>query len=67
MHRPEELSAIETLLDALRETLDDSPEVIKATLRDLVPEYRIVQGRLRQAKATDALASQPTDVLTKRD
>jgi FlaA1/EpsC-like NDP-sugar epimerase len=67
MHRPEELSAIETLLDALRETLDDSPEVIKATLRDLVPEYRIVQGRPRQPKATDALASQPTDVLTKRD
>ncbi len=67
MHRPEELAAIETLLDALQETLDDSPEVIKATLRDLVPEYGIVPGSPRQSQATNALASQTADGLTKRD
>jgi FlaA1/EpsC-like NDP-sugar epimerase len=39
MHRPAELSAVEAVFDELAETLDDKPEVVRARLRDLVPEY----------------------------
>ena len=39
MHRPAELSAVESVFDDLDDVLDDKPEVVRAKLRDLVPEY----------------------------
>lgn len=39
MHRPAELLAVESLLEDLAEVLEEKPEVVRARLRDLVPEY----------------------------
>lgn len=39
MHRPAELSVVESLFDELAEVLDEKPEVVRARLRDVVPEY----------------------------
>jgi FlaA1/EpsC-like NDP-sugar epimerase len=39
MHRPADLLAVESLLDDLAEVLEETPEVVRARLRDLVPEY----------------------------
>jgi len=39
MHRPTELSDIEATLEALRGVLEESPERVRARLRELVPEY----------------------------
>ncbi|MEI8371116.1 MAG: polysaccharide biosynthesis protein, partial [Planctomycetia bacterium] len=39
MHRPAELADVESLLDGLREVIDEPPGVVRARLRDLVPEY----------------------------
>ncbi len=39
MHRPAELPAVESVFDDLDDVLDDQPEVVRAKLRDLVPEY----------------------------
>ena len=38
-HRPAELAAVEGLLEALREVLDDPADAIRARLQELVPEY----------------------------
>jgi FlaA1/EpsC-like NDP-sugar epimerase len=39
MHRPAEIAAVESVFDDLAEVLDEKPEVVRARLRDLVPEY----------------------------
>jgi FlaA1/EpsC-like NDP-sugar epimerase len=39
MHRPAELSAVEAVFDEMAESLYEKPEVVRAKLRDLVPEY----------------------------
>jgi FlaA1/EpsC-like NDP-sugar epimerase len=39
MHRPATLAEIEGVLDNLREVIDEPPGVVRARLRDLVPEY----------------------------
>ena len=39
MHRPADLAAVEATFDELAEVLDEKPEVVRARLRDLVPEY----------------------------
>jgi FlaA1/EpsC-like NDP-sugar epimerase len=39
LHRPAELSAVEGLLEALREVLDEPADAIRARLQELVPEY----------------------------
>jgi FlaA1/EpsC-like NDP-sugar epimerase len=39
MHRPAEIAAVELVFDDLAEVLDEKPEVVRARLRDLVPEY----------------------------
>jgi FlaA1/EpsC-like NDP-sugar epimerase len=39
MHRPSDLLAVESVLEDLTEVLEDKPEVVRARLRDLVPEY----------------------------
>jgi FlaA1/EpsC-like NDP-sugar epimerase len=39
LHRPAELNAVEGLLEALREALDEPADVVRARLRELVPEY----------------------------
>ena len=39
MHRPTDLATMESLVDELAETIDDRPDVIRARLRELVPEY----------------------------
>jgi FlaA1/EpsC-like NDP-sugar epimerase len=39
MHRPSDLLAVESVLEDLAEVLEDKPEVVRARLRDLVPEY----------------------------
>lgn len=38
-HRPADLAAIEGLLEALRDVLDEPADAIRARLRELVPEY----------------------------
>ena len=38
-HRPADLAAIEAVFDELAEVIDERPEVVRARLRDLVPEY----------------------------
>ncbi|MFM7245235.1 MAG: polysaccharide biosynthesis protein [Planctomycetaceae bacterium] len=39
MHRPADLLAVESVLEDLAEVLEGKPEVVRARLRDLVPEY----------------------------
>jgi FlaA1/EpsC-like NDP-sugar epimerase len=39
IHRPADLLAVESVLEDLSEVLDAKPEVVRARLRDLVPEY----------------------------
>ncbi len=39
MHRPADLLAVETVFEDLSEVLEEKPEVVRARLRDLVPEY----------------------------
>jgi FlaA1/EpsC-like NDP-sugar epimerase len=39
MHRPAEMPAVEALLENLSEVIDESPEAVRAHLRDVVPEY----------------------------
>ena len=39
LHRAVDGAAVETVLDELGEVLDDAPEMVRARLRDLVPEY----------------------------
>jgi FlaA1/EpsC-like NDP-sugar epimerase len=39
MHRPAEIAAVESVFDELAEVLEEKPEVVRARLRDLVPEY----------------------------
>jgi FlaA1/EpsC-like NDP-sugar epimerase len=44
MHRPAALDAVEAMLQDLLEVIDESPEVVRARLRDVVPEYATVPG-----------------------
>jgi len=46
-HRPAELPAVEGLLEALREVLDEPADAIRARLRELVPEYGPARTRVR--------------------
>ena len=39
MHRPADLGAVEATFDELAEVFEEKPEVVRARLRDLVPEY----------------------------
>ena len=39
MHRPAELAAVEEMFAELAEVIDESPEVVRARLRDVVPEF----------------------------
>lgn len=39
LHRPADAAAVEHVLDELSEVMDERPEVVRARLRDLVPEY----------------------------
>ncbi len=39
MHRPAEMPAVEALLEDLSEVIDESPQAVRAHLRDVVPEY----------------------------
>ncbi|NDC54611.1 MAG: polysaccharide biosynthesis protein [Planctomycetia bacterium] len=39
VHRPVDLAAVEGLLEALRDVLDDPPDAIRTRLQELVPEY----------------------------
>jgi FlaA1/EpsC-like NDP-sugar epimerase len=39
MHRPADLLAVEGVLEDLAEVLEEKPEMVRARLRDLVPEY----------------------------
>ena len=39
MHRPAALQAVEAVFDDLAEIVDERPEIVRARLRDLVPEY----------------------------
>jgi FlaA1/EpsC-like NDP-sugar epimerase len=54
MHRPAELAEVESLLDNLREVIDEPPGVVRARLRDLVPDY----GR-EHTKPNPQTAKQP--------
>jgi len=51
-HRPAELTAVEGVLDELHDVLEESPDRIRAKLRELVPEYMAGQGE-EEAGATD--------------
>lgn len=39
LHRPAELADVESLLDRLRDVIDEPPSVVRARLHELVPEY----------------------------
>ena len=39
MHRPADLAAVEAVLEELTDVVDEAPEVVRARLRDVVPEY----------------------------
>jgi hypothetical protein len=45
-HRPAELAAVEGLLEALREVLDEPADAIRARLQELVPEYGPTRSRV---------------------
>lgn len=44
MHRPADLHAVEAMLQDLAEVIDESPEVVRARLREVVPEYSNESG-----------------------
>jgi FlaA1/EpsC-like NDP-sugar epimerase len=44
MHRPAALDAVEAMLQDLLEVIDESPEVVRARLREVVPEYATEPG-----------------------
>jgi FlaA1/EpsC-like NDP-sugar epimerase len=55
MHRPADLQAVEAMLQELAEVIDESPEVVRARLRDVVPEY--AAGTVGQPEPSPALES----------
>jgi FlaA1/EpsC-like NDP-sugar epimerase len=44
MHRPASLSAVEAIFEELSEAMEERPEVVRARLRDLIPEYSAETG-----------------------
>ncbi|MCE9630686.1 MAG: polysaccharide biosynthesis protein [Planctomycetia bacterium] len=44
-HRPADLTVVEAVFDELSDVIDERPEVVRARLRDLVPEYSSEAGR----------------------
>ena len=52
MHRPADINAVESTLENLSDVIDESPEVVRARLRDLVPEFA--------AEAVKQVAATPT-------
>jgi FlaA1/EpsC-like NDP-sugar epimerase len=55
MHRPADLQAVEAMLQELAEVIDESPEVVRARLRDVVPEY--AAGTVGQPEPSPVLES----------
>ncbi|MFM8984661.1 MAG: polysaccharide biosynthesis protein [Planctomycetia bacterium] len=55
MHRPADLAAVEAVLEELGAVVDESPEAVRARLRDLVPEYTVATGDQPSATATEEL------------
>jgi FlaA1/EpsC-like NDP-sugar epimerase len=55
MHRPADLQAVEAMLQELAEVIDESPEVVRARLRDVVPEY--AAGTVGKPEPSPALES----------
>ena len=39
LHRPAEVAEVESLLNRLRDVIDEPPSVVRARLHELVPEY----------------------------
>jgi FlaA1/EpsC-like NDP-sugar epimerase len=54
MHRPADLLGVESVFEDLAEVLEERPEVVRARLRDLVPEYVV------SAHGADPLPQQRT-------
>jgi len=46
LHRPAEVADVESLLNRLRDVIDGPPSVVRARLRELVPEYGPVETGL---------------------
>jgi FlaA1/EpsC-like NDP-sugar epimerase len=44
MHRPADIASVDAVFEELAKVVDESPEVVRARLRDLVPEYAAVAG-----------------------
>jgi hypothetical protein len=44
MHRPASLAAVEAIFEELSEAIEERPEVVRARLRDLIPEYSAETG-----------------------
>jgi FlaA1/EpsC-like NDP-sugar epimerase len=44
LHRPADLAAVEAMLEELTDVIDEPPEVVRAKLRDVVPEYAAETG-----------------------
>jgi FlaA1/EpsC-like NDP-sugar epimerase len=44
MHRPASLAAVEAIFEELSEAMEERPEVVRARLRDLIPEYSAETG-----------------------
>jgi FlaA1/EpsC-like NDP-sugar epimerase len=55
MHRPADMAAVEAMLEELSEVIDESPETVRARLRDVVPEYSAEAGGQPAAGQTDEI------------
>ncbi len=41
MHRPADMATVEAMFEELADVIDESPEAVRARLRDVVPEYSV--------------------------
>jgi FlaA1/EpsC-like NDP-sugar epimerase len=55
-HRPVEAAAVESIYEELESVVDESPDVVRAKLREVLPEYVM-------SEANDAAAPQPVKKL----
>jgi FlaA1/EpsC-like NDP-sugar epimerase len=55
MHRPADIASVDAVFEELAKVVDESPEVVRARLRDLVPEYAAIAGVQPLAIVTEEL------------
>ena len=55
MHRPADMATVEAMFEELSEVIDESPEAVRARLRDVVPEYSAEAGGEPAAPQTEEM------------